>query len=246
MKIKVYLDKLGNSQEYKDFTKEHSDAYLIAGFFVIDLEAGKNINQIDYYIPSKKKVAAFTLDNHVHVQILKTMNNSVPPKLDLATKIDLDAIPGILEDEMKNRSITEEIKKIVAIIQNIDGKKIWNINCVLSGMSILKAHIEDESKSVLKMEKSSILDYIQKLPMPQQAGQPGGQQIQIQPQSAQSVPPQNMQVSPAAAKDQIEKLNKLEEAIEKEKARIKKEVLDEEAEESKKKARKSSNKKSKK
>lgn len=238
MKIKVYLDKLGNSKEYKEFTKDNADAYLIAGFFVIDLEAGKNIHQIDYYVPSKKKVAAFTLDSHVSVQLLKTMNNNIPPKLDLTTKVDLDAIPGILEDEMKNRNITEEIKKIVAIIQNINGKKIWNINCVLSGMSILKAHIEDESQSVLKMEKSSILDYIQKLPMPPQAGQPGpGQQIQVQPQSASQA--QTMQISPTTAKDQIEKLNKLEEAIEKEKARIKKEVLDEEEKESKKKVKKS-------
>lgn len=244
MKINVYLNKLNNSKEYKDFMKKYSDAYLIAGFFVLDLEEGKNIHQIDYYIPSKKKIAAFTLDSHVHLQILDTMNRQVPPKLDLVTNIDLDTIPGILDDEMKNRSITEEIKKIVAIIQNIEGKKIWNVNCVLSGMSILKAHIEDDSKSVLKMEKSSIMDYIQKMPMPPQAG--AGQQTQVQsPQAGQVQAMAPPQITPEKAKEQVEKLNKLEEAIEKEKARLNQEVLEKEAKDSKKKAKKSAVKKSK-
>ena len=143
MKIQPYVEKLTASPEYKDFKKRYSDAFLAAGFFVLDLEMGGNIHQIDYYIPSEKKFAAFTLDKGVNVQILDTITNKIPEKLDIKTKIDLEALPGILEDEMKNRNITEDIKKIIAVIQNIKGKKIWNINSVLSGMDILKAHIDD-------------------------------------------------------------------------------------------------------
>jgi predicted transcriptional regulator len=31
-------------------------------------------------------------------------------------------------------------------------------------MSIIKAHVDDESKTVLKMVKSSIMDYVKKMP----------------------------------------------------------------------------------
>jgi len=164
MKIQPYIEKLNNSEEYKEFQKKYKDAFLVAGFFVLDFETGQNLHQIDYYLPSEKKVAAFTLDDKVVLQILSTMSDKVPEKLDIKTNIDLDALKGILEDEMKNRQITEEIKKVIAVIQTIKGEKIWVLNCILSGMEILKAHIDDKSQTVLMMEKASVMDYIKKIP----------------------------------------------------------------------------------
>lgn len=90
MKIAPYVSKLNDSTEFKGFQKEHKDAFMIAGFFVIDLETNKNVHQIDYYVPSKKKIAAFTLDKHVTMQMLDLMNSKVPEKLDLKTNTDLD------------------------------------------------------------------------------------------------------------------------------------------------------------
>jgi len=199
MKIKPYINKLNSSKEYKDFQNKYNDAFLIAGFFILDYETGNNIHQIDYYIPSEKKIAAFTLDGGVTMQILDTMSKAVPEELDIKTNIDLDALHGILEDEMKNRNITEEIRKIIAIIQNINGKKIWNLNCILSGMGILKAHVDDESKTILKMEKYSIMDYIKKVPIDMlKEKQPSEENI-------------------SELKEKIKKLSELEAEIEKEK-----------------------------
>src|SRR3989344_8986124 len=164
MKLAPYVNKLNDSTAFKDFQKSHKDAFMVAGFFVLDLETNNNINQIDYYVPSKKKVAAFTLDKRVTMQMLYLLNSKAPEKLDIKTNIDLDQLYGILEDEMKNRNITENIKKIIAILQNIEGKKIWNLSCILSGMEILKAHVEDSSKSVLKMERTSMFDIMKKIP----------------------------------------------------------------------------------
>ena len=163
MKIKPYVEKLNSSGEYKKFISENKDAFMIAGFFILDFEMGQNMHQIDYYIPSTKKVAAFSLDKQVTLQILESMTKKMPEKLDIKTKIDLDELKGIILDEMKNRSMTEDVKKIIAVLQNIDGKNIWNINCVLTGMEILRAHIEDNSKSVLKMEKISMNDIMKRI-----------------------------------------------------------------------------------
>lgn len=236
MKIKPYVDKLNASSEYKKFRDKYKDAFLAAGFFVIDLELGRNIHQIDFYIPSQKKFAAFTLDDKVHLQIMDSLGDKTPEKLDLDTNIDLDAIYGILEDEMKNRNITEEIKKIIAVVQTINGKKIWNINSVLSGMEILKAHVEDSSQTVLKMEKTSFVDIMKKMPVElvPQAQQPD----QTQGES----PLEISNETPDEAVEEIKKLDKLEEAIEKEKEMLKKKVI--ESEKNGKKPSKKSSKKS--
>ena len=240
MKIKPYITKLSSSKEYKQFAKKYEDAFMIAGFFILDLETNNNLHQIDYYVPKEKKIAAFTVDKGVTMQMLDMINNKlVPEKMDMQTKIDLDALPGILEDEMKNRSITEEIKKIIAIVQTIDGKKIWNLNCVLSGMGILKAHVDDESQTVLKMEKSSIMDYIKKLPANMQSkmgmpGVPGSSKAPTAP-VMQDMEGEAAEEEPENLKEKLKNLNKLEEEIEKEKVELEKEVV---AKESKKRAAK--------
>jgi len=203
MKIKPYVEKLEQSEEYKNFKIKYPDSFLIAGFFVLDLEGGSNIHQIDFYVPSEKKIAAFTLDGEITIKLLETMNEKIPEKLDLETKIDLDALQGILTDEMKNRGISEEIKKIIAVIQNIEGKRIWNLNCVLTGMEILKSHIEDDSKTVLKLERSSLIEIMKKMPQQPAMKAPGSKE---------------------EIKSEMEKLDKVEEEIEKAKAALKKEL----------------------
>ena len=207
MKIQPYIKKLNSSKEYKNFLKNNKDAFLVAGFFVLDFETGTNIHQIDYYIPSQKKVAAFSIDEKIDVRVLETINEKVPEKLDVKTNIDLDSLKGILEDEMKNRSITENVKKIIAVIQNLEGKKIWVLNCILSGMEILKAHVDDESETILSMEKASILDYIKKMP-------------------TESILPK--QVSKKDLEAQMKQLEKLKDQLNKEKEKLSKVSAEEE------------------
>jgi hypothetical protein len=217
MKLTPYIEKLNTSQEYKDFQEKNPQAFPTAGFFVLDLETKQNIHQIDYFVPESKKVAAFTLDNpdKVQVQMMDLMSDKTPEALELTTNTDLDQLQGVLEDEMKNRGDTEKIKKIIAVLQTIDGKKIWNLNCVCSGMEILKAHVNDADKTVLKMDKASILDYVKQVP-----GQKGMPQLETPQGQIQQQAPQ-----PATKEDvekEIEKIDKLEQALEKEKQNLKK------------------------
>src|SRR3989344_5106266 len=129
MKIQPYVHKLQNSPVYRDFQQKYSDAFLVAGFFVLDFETGQNLHQIDYYVPSKKKFAAFTLDKKVIMQLLNSLDKKAPSELNMDTNIDLDALQGIIQDEMRNRSISQTIKKMIAVIQTREGKKVWNVNC---------------------------------------------------------------------------------------------------------------------
>src|SRR3989344_5428710 len=205
MKIKPYIEKLEQSEEFKNFKVKYPKSFLIAGFFVLDFDTGMNFHQIDFYLPKEKKIAAFTLDEEVKLQILDMISKDgkKPEKLDIETNIDLDALQGILVDEMHNRGISEEIKKIIAVVQNIDGKKIWNLNCILTGMEILKSHVEDEAKTVLKMDKTSVMDVMKLLPS----------------QALVKNPPKREDLE-----GEMENLEKMEAEIEKEKTELKKEL----------------------
>jgi hypothetical protein len=214
LKIAPYVERLNKSDECKNLLEKNPDAFIVAGFFVLDFETGKNIHQIDYYLPKEKKVAAFTLDTDVKMQLMDLMNaKKIPEVLDIKTEIDLDALQGILEDEMKNRGFSEKINKIIAVLQMQDGKKIWNLNCILSGMEILRAHVEDESKSVLKMEKIPLTDIMKHLPSGAMGLQGAGKK------TGKGKDPSRKELE-----NEMKKLNQIEEKIEEQKEEIKKEI----------------------
>jgi len=247
MKFEKLIQKLHASKTYSEFSKKHKNAFLVAGFFVIDLESKNNMFQIDYYVPSENKIAAFSLASPITMQMLEMVKaDTKPVPLSEQTNIDLDSLPGIIDDEMKNRSITEEIKKIVAILHTADGKTIWNVSCMLSGMSILKTHVEDKTESILKMERSSLFDIMKQVP---------GNKLQAQMQAQananaegkpQQAPQANVKLSKTAVKqalsEELEKLDKIEEQIEKEKTAIKAEMDKENKSESKTSSKKPSKK----
>ncbi len=163
MKFAHYLGRVQESKEFKEFSKKNKEAYLCAGFFVFDFQEGKDIHQVDYFLPGKKQIAAFLLDKGMSYKIADAMNTTKPEEIRGEIRMDLDKLRGIVEDEMKNHTITEGIMKMIAILQSIEGKKVWNLNCILSGMALLKVHVDDASGDVLKFEKASFLDFVRKL-----------------------------------------------------------------------------------
>lgn len=225
MKLQPLLEQLSSSKEYKNFIQKYKDAFITAGFFIMDMETGNNTKQIDYYVPSQNKVAAFTLGDKVTMQMLEVVGDKVPQKLDNEAKIDLDAIKGILEDEMKNRGITDEIRKIIAVLQNHDGRKVWNLNCVLTGMGLLNAHVEDDSQTVLKMEKISMLDLIKRIPSYDMKMNPGAGTANAGAEGDEEGGDgaQIMQKVNDNAQEKLKKLEMLQKAIEKEKQKYEKE-----------------------
>ncbi len=125
MKVNDILKKLKASPQYESFSSAYKDAVLVAGFFVIDFENKKHVYQIDYFVPSKKKVAAFSVEHPVTMQMMDTIEGKADlPALDTNILIELEALEGILDDEMKNRGISESLKKIVAVLHMHENKKL--------------------------------------------------------------------------------------------------------------------------
>ena len=164
MKIKPYLDKLNASKAFKEFKASNPDAYCSAGFFVLDFQTNENMHQIDYYMPEKKKIQTFILDGEeVTSKESDTSNKTIPGKMESEIKLDIDILKSIVEDAMKNRTITNKLQKIIAVVQNIEGKLVWNLNCITTDMGILKVHIDDSDHTILKFEKINLFDAVKKL-----------------------------------------------------------------------------------
>ena len=90
-------------------------------------------------------------------------NKLKPGKIDGKINLDLDILKGIVQDEMKNNMVTTKLQKIIAILQTLDGKLIWNLNCITTDMGVVKVHVDDATHSILKFEKINLFDIVKKL-----------------------------------------------------------------------------------
>ena len=71
---------------------------------------------------------------------------------------------GIVHDEMLNRTVTGEIKKIIAVLQSQEGRKVWNLNCITGDLGIIKVHVDDKTSNILEFEKASLFDFVKMIP----------------------------------------------------------------------------------
>ncbi len=183
MKASHYIKEVKKSQAFKEFIKEDPEAYVCSLFFIRDFNGPQNETQVDFYSPKNKNIVSFKIGNGIErIPAAKkaetiTHKKIIPKPLSESIKMDLDELKPTLVDEMRNRDMTYEIEKILAVLNVADDRPIWNCTGFLKGLGLLQAHIEDESASVLFMEKHSLMDMI-RLPsggMPGM-GMPGSEQ----------------------------------------------------------------------
>lgn len=166
MKLKKFLTKLEKSEEFKKFKLEDPKSFLCSAFLVRDFEGTHNETQIDYYSPKTNKIVSFKIGNKIERMpvekspMMLDQKKFTPKKIEKDMNMDIENIKGIIEDEMKNRGITEKIKKLIVIGQNLNGKNNWNCTGFLDGLGLLQAHLEDERECVLFMEKKSFMDML--------------------------------------------------------------------------------------
>ena len=165
MKAQHYIKKVKESQVFKELLKEDSGAYLCSLFFIRDFIEKKNETQVDFYSPKKKTIFSFKVNGKVEKapnKKAKTIENKkfIPKPLMEKTKLDIDEMRDTLTDEMHNREMAYEIEKVLAFLNIVDGKPVWNCTGFLRGLGLLQTHVDDETNSILFMEKKSLFDMI--------------------------------------------------------------------------------------
>ena len=152
MNFSSALEKIESSQVFKQFKKQHPDAYFCAGFFVIDYE-GTSQQQLDYCLKDGR-VFTFIINKEISYKEAETIEGKQQKlsKLNKEIKVDLPAVENIVKEKVKKK-----INKIIAVLQEYQDKQIWNLNIMTEGFGITQMHIDSDSGEVLKLEKTKKL-----------------------------------------------------------------------------------------
>lgn len=159
MNLQFYLEKLENSEEYKKFIRENSDAFFCSGFFTID-ETGKEKDQqhLDYFIPSSNKMFSFQLGENINLAPIENFGKDFTPSPLKNIVLDFDRIKEIVLEEMEKNKIKNKIKKILLSLQN-KGEKNFLIGTIfISGLGLLKIKIDLNENKIIEFEKKSFFD----------------------------------------------------------------------------------------
>lgn len=166
MNFSSTLEKIEESEAFKNFKKEHKDAYLCAGFFVLDFESGEETSQqqLDYSLENGK-IYTFALNDEITLKESETIEGNKEKLQEISEKIeiDLNKIKEVVEKEMEKQEISNKINKIIAILQIHENKEIWNLNCMLESFGILHVHLDSQDGKILKFEKRSLFEFVKRV-----------------------------------------------------------------------------------
>jgi len=158
------IETIENSDAFRNFKDKNSEAYLCAGFFVIDYQNQANQQQLNYFLQDGK-IFTFIFDKEITIKEAETIEGR---KIELKNlnkeiKADLDDVENILKMEFETRRIGKKLNKIIAILQIHEGRQIWNLTLMLEGFDIIQCHIDSFSGEILKFEHKSMFDFVKKV-----------------------------------------------------------------------------------
>jgi hypothetical protein len=150
---------------YEDFSKEHPDAELVAGFFILDFLSHDTKDSLDY--KCGEKIFTFSIDDKGKMSLNedKLIESSERPpltKIIPKTNVEVDELKGIAGTKALEEGIRTKFHKIIAVLQNHEGKQVWNLTCMLDELIILHVLIDCDSSNIIKFEKKSIMSFIRK------------------------------------------------------------------------------------
>ena len=171
MNFSEIKEKIESSKIFNDFKNQHPGAELCAGFFILDLMSNDNKRTLDYMLENKVFTFSINDNNEITLQEDKIIDLPDRPrltKLQNLEKIRLETheLKELSEIEAKNQNINSQFNKIIAVLQNHeennDNRLVWNLTCMLDGLTILHILIDAETKQIIKFEKRNVIDLIKK------------------------------------------------------------------------------------
>jgi hypothetical protein len=165
MNFKSTYQTITQSQAFKNFKQEHPSAELVAGFFILDFLTDENQKALDY--KDGEKIYTFSLNKEDEITLRqdKLIESSEHPQLQKISSeitLDLEEIPSIAENQATQNNIKTKFHKIIAVLQIHNNQQIWNLTCMLDGLTILNILIDANTKQVIKFDKKNIMDFIKK------------------------------------------------------------------------------------
>jgi hypothetical protein len=154
MKVGDLLNEVQESEGYGKFKSENPDAFFSAGFFILNLADGSESIQMDFFIPSKKKIAAFEFP----FGEAKIFDEEVPLMIEQSVdvKYDIDDLESVCRNAIKENGSAVNPTKIIAILK--DG--LWNLTCMDDALGIVRIKLDAASGDVMDFNKGSLMDFM--------------------------------------------------------------------------------------
>lgn len=159
MNIQFYFEKLFNSSEFQEFSKEHPEAYLCSGFFVIDKEGKDDQAHLDYFLPKEKEMVSFQLDSMQKIPV-ELFNERIPESISSDVDFEFDEMENLIFKKMESEKITNTVQKMIFSLQKLDGKDFLVGNIFISSLGILKINIDLSEMKIVEFQKKSIFDIV--------------------------------------------------------------------------------------
>ena len=154
MKVQDLLNELKETERYKKFKSQNPESFFAAAFFILDTEQKTETIQLDFFLPSKNKVAAFEhpfAEAKIHDDEIKPMQ---PQSTEI--KIDIDDLESTSKKIIKENESAIVPAKIIAILRDDQ----WNLTCMDNALGIVRIKLDAKSGEQADFNKGSLMDFM--------------------------------------------------------------------------------------
>lgn len=172
MKISNVFSKIEKSKAFNDFKKnpESKEAFFCAGFFILNfknniseysLDFRNDKNIFTFKIPAnEKKDEEVTMLKEDLIQASRPLEKIEEKEAKSKFKVDIEDIQKIIQKEMEKAKVTNSLNEIIAVLQIMDGKLLWNLTCMCEGFTILSSQINPKTGELIKFDKKNLMDFV--------------------------------------------------------------------------------------
>ncbi len=159
MNFQFYFEKLEHSDDFNKFIKENKDAFLCSGFFSVDKRGQKDVQNIDYFVPSLNKMFSFKINDSIEKVPVDDFGKKFKPEKILGeVNFEFEEIENMIQERMNQDKIKNKIEKLLYSLQAKDGKNYVLGTIFISGLGLLKVRVDLDKKKIVDFEKKSLLD----------------------------------------------------------------------------------------
>jgi len=150
--IKESLEELKKADVFKEFKEKNKDAYLASCMTIISGEEKSDL-QLDFFQPENHKMTTFIIKDEIEMKgeddVFQKEKKDVEELKLKNVNINLEKMLDIIEKLRKKKYPGEFPNKIIAILQSLDKKTIWNITHLTSTLKILNIKIDAKTGDII-------------------------------------------------------------------------------------------------
>ncbi len=159
MEAVAVIRETESSEEFKNWKKENPDAHLASAFAMFSDGEERNW-LISYYNCKKDTITTFSGESSNEEEAFKKEGDIPELKLE-DVKLGEE---GALKEARKvlSEEYGEKPQKVVMVLQNLEGKVLWNITFITAAFKVVNARVSASTGTVISRNAASLSDFMQK------------------------------------------------------------------------------------